>query len=114
MGVPECDLREGEHLRTGATLPLVTVVDAGVHAGVALPVLPQHGLTGVSVPGSGAIFTGHLPEVSGEDGESLEAGHVIWHIVLSDQMLLEVVQLVVLGPAPLTLELVPGHRLCHH
>ena len=114
VGVPESDLREGEHLRAGATLPLVTVVNAGVHAGVAFPVLPQHGLAGVSVPGGGAIFTGHFPEVSGEDGECLEAGHVIWHVMLSDQVLLEVVQLIVLGPAQLTLELVPGHRLSHH
>ena len=114
MIVPKSDLRVSEHLRTGATFPLIAVVDACVHAAMTLPVLPQHGLVWIPVPGSGAIFTCHLPQVSGEDGECLEAGHVIRHIVLSDQVLLEVVQLIVLSTAPLTLELISRYRLSHY
>ena len=114
VSVPESDLREGEDLRTGATLPLVAVIDAGVHGGVSLPVLPQHGLTRVSVPGSGAIFAGDLPQVRGENGECHEAIRVIGHIVLPDQVLVEVVQLIKLTSTPLTLELVTRHWLSHH
>ena len=114
VSVPKSDLREGEYLRTGATLPLVAVIDACVHRGVGLPVLPQHGLARVPVPGSGAVFTRDHPQVRGKNGECHEALLVIGHIVLPDQVLVEVVQLLKLGAAPLTLELVTGHRLGHH
>ena len=114
MSVPESDFREGEYLSTGATLSLVAVIDACVHGGVGLPVLPQHGLARVPVPGSGAIFTRDLPQVRGKNGECHEAVQVIGHIVLPGQVLVKVIQLLKLGAALLTLELVTGHRLSHH
>jgi len=67
VGVPEADLGEGECLGAGSAFPLIAVVDASVHCGVALPVLSQDCLAGIPGPGGGAVLARDLPEVGGED-----------------------------------------------